>query len=350
MFFGNRLDDIGPQLTQMHREGGPQVDNAEMSFFVRGLTATGVPKVKGSGELRLDLLKGQRETSADAVAMMQRFDPVAPFESGRRLEKAFWERPGSDMPFQDIFADYLRAHAYESAKRFYAEAEPFLDERVGFSNQIGPRRFALAMLDNDREAMREALEASATGSAADIVMNMMFALSQNDDKTLERMTDAFHERYPDADPAKDMALKLKGFLALLPAFKNPENPDHGKALDYFGKYNQWPTLQWMYLQKAKLSAEDGVRFLGGKDTDPERRMMVAYLLKDKALFAKTYDDFDASVRNDPHGDKHWQNMAFVILHWLRNDLLEVPVPAGQTDLKPPGAETLLQAYAKAAGK
>jgi hypothetical protein len=344
LYFSHLWDDISPTLLRMHREGGPRVDNAALRFYAYGLTPVGAKRVAGSDELRVELLKAQTETSVSAAKVMQVFDPLPPFESAQRLEKIFWQRPGNDLPYGEIFADYLRAHAYASAKRFYSEAEPFLDERAGFANGIGARRFTLALLEGDRAAMDEALKASASGSAADLVMHMMLALSEEDYRLLEQRADIYHDYYQDADPKEDMALKLKGFLPLVPAFKNPKHPDHAKALNYFGAYNKWPTLQWVFVQKAKLSTEEAIRFLGGKDTDLERRLLVAYLLKDKELFSRTYDELAASYRNDPYQRKNWSTMAFVLIHWLRNDLLGVPVPAEQPDLKPPGVRPLLEAF------
>ncbi len=85
--------------------------------------------------------------------------------------------------------------------------------------------------------------------------------------------------------------------------------------------------------------EEAVRFLGGKTTNTERREMVAYLLKDKDLFTRAYDELERGRR---HGGQQWSNMAFVVVHYLRNELLDMPVPADQTDLKPPGARSLQQ--------
>lgn len=349
LFFSGARDAIAIELGRMQGEGGPQVDSGELSFFAYGLRPSGAKTSPGSDELRLKLLAGQAEPSAASyAASWGKYEELPPFEAAQESEKLFWRRPGSDLPYDQIFSDYVRAHAYESARRFYKQSEDVASDSVGFSNSMGPQRFTLALLENDEAAMKEALNASSSGSYSDMVVNMVAAAAEGDFKALAAQVDECLDRYPPQDEAKgDMMTMLKGFLPLVPALKDASSADHAKALDYFAKYSQWPTLQWVFIRGANLPVEQAVRFLGGKDTDVERRMLVAYLLKDREMFTKAYDEIDSSNKR---GGKKWSTMAFVVAHYLRNDLLAVPTPAAQVDLKPPGAESVLQALNAAAPK
>ncbi len=342
LYFANKRRDITPLLRRQLAEGGPLILSAETEFFVvgQGLDRVGVTEVPGSDALRLDLVQSAPEpTTAQLGASWGRFSGKPPFETAQEMEKLFWKRPGSHFDYSRVFSDYVAAHAYESAKRFYDQIDGVIDERVGFSNGIGPRRFTLALMENDQPGMIQALKDSETASYSDMVLNIVAAAAMENYEAMETQVNECMERYPasetNANGEEDMMRKLKAFIPLIPALKDPANPDHGKALDFFQKYQSWPTLQWVLIQKAKLPPEEAVRFLGGKDTDPERRMLVAYLLKDKKLFQTTFDLFKGE----------WKNMAFVCIHYLRNELLDVPAPREQPDLKPPNAQSLTQALA-----
>lgn len=343
LYFSGRRKDIAPLLRRQRAEGGPLTDEAEISFFENALTPVGTTQCPGTDALRLDLIASQAEPSGRQIAITWDLSHTTPpLEKAQSLEKIFWQRPGGDLPFESIFSLYVKANAYEAAKRFYGQAEEFIDEDVRFSNGMGPRRFTLALLQDDEPAMQEALKASATGSFTDMVLEMMRSVAQEDFSQLERQVNECLDRYPEADEQKrkhlDYMSALKGFLPLIPALLAPENPQHATALDYFAKWPQWPTLQWLLIQQAKLPVEEAVRFLGGKGTDPQRRMLVACLLKDKDLFTKTYDEFEVQHT------LHWTTMAYMLIHYVRNELLDMPKPAAQPDLKPPEVESPWQAF------
>ena len=341
LFFNHGQKEITPLLRRMNTEGGPLTTYHALTFFAYGLNQYGVPQVPGSNELRLDLLAAQAEPSAAMfLASWGKYDSMPPFQAAQEMEKLFWQRPGSDLPFNEIFSHYLAAHADDSARRFYQQAEGYVNDGIGFSNEMGPRRFTLAMMEKDRNAMQEALEAGATGSFSDMVANMMADAVQEDYRALESQIDSCLQRYPPQPGKESMMQKLKDFLPLIPALKDPAHVDHARALDFFGAYDQWPTMQWVLLQNAKLPTDEAVRFLNGRNTNPERLAMVAYLLKDKELFAKAFEDMQ---KRRPDGTIKWSNMAFVVVHYLRNNLLDIPVPADQADLKPAEVLSLQEA-------
>ncbi len=341
MYFGHEWDAYTPEVKRLRAEGGPLIDAAELGFYAFHLRPSGAAQMPGSDELRRDLVAAQSEPSGVVVGAMWDADKAGPpFDLARKMEKMFWQRPGDDLPYDQVFTDYIRAHAYESAKRFFTELGEFIDDTVTFSNSTGPRRLTLAMMENDLPGMEEALRGSDSGSYSDMVMNIVSCAAHKDMQGLQNQVNECLERYPphpqNGRGEEDMMSKLKGFLPLVPALNDPADARHAEALDFFGTYTAWPTLQWVFAKNAKLSADETVRFLGGKFTDDERRMMVAYVLKDKELFNTAYASREESVRRG-HA---WSTMAFVVIHYLRNELMDVPVPAEQPDLKPAGTLSL----------
>ncbi len=351
-YFSNLRDEIAPDLTRWRAEGGPRLDAQLLEFFIPtlGLDAEGLVECPGTAEVLRQLIDSRHEPHRPISVSYARLDVLnKPFENAQALEKLFWQRPGDDPVaglwkspananlYDRIFCEYVRAHAYDSAKRFYRQAEPLVKDQDGFIEKLAVRRFALAVLENDKPAMTDALRASATKSFAGTVMNAVAHAIRGDARALEKEVNESIERYGDYG----MMQKLKGFLPLLPALKDSRHRDHGKALDYFGSYNQWPTMQWVLAQEAKLSPEDAVRFLGGPSTDLERRFFVAYLLKDKLLFRQTYQEFEKERRRE---NKEWQTMAFVAVHHLHNQLFELPAPPEEPDLKPAGVKSLQEVF------
>ena len=331
-------EDIGPVMQRYRAEGGPRHDYKLLYFIMRWLKSGEAKKIEGCEQLRRELSQSLPDVSTLQIeAAAPRSEKLPSFEHAQQMERAFWQRPEMHV-FTMIFDEYLRAHAYQSAKRFYDQAEPIITERVLFSNSFGPKRYTLAMLENDRPAMQAALRASSTYSARDLILEMVDCAAREDWAALEKLIADTEERYESFKRPGSSTQRLKGFLPLIPALKDPKHPDHDKALDYFVRSNQWTTLQWLFITKYKLSTEDAVRFLGSLETDPERRLMARYLLKDAPGFEETYNDFRKA--------KHkWSNMGFVLVYYLRNELLQVPVPAQQPDLKPAVTQTIAEAVA-----
>jgi hypothetical protein len=262
----------------------------------------------------------------------------APFEMAQTLEKLYWRKPGSEG-YDTVFRNYLKAHAYAAAKRFYEQSEPLIDNRVGLSNTMGPERCTLALLEGDGPAVEQAQRASATGSATAMIMNLIVCATRDDVAGVEAQLAGYRERYGDVGDEKlnrkADAQRLKEFIPLWPAFREAAHPDHEKALDHLKFCTKWPTLQWMLLRNAKLNRADAVRFLGGVETDPDRRLLVFYLQRDKESFEKTYKTIKTSPR-----------MLSVVIQYLRNELLEIPVPPDQPDLKPADAESITETVLK----
>ncbi len=329
-------DDIGPMMQRCRAEGGPRHDYMLLYFIMERLKSGEKEMIKGYEQLRRELSQSLPDISTMQLAASAPHNEKLPaFEHAQQMERAFWQRPDLHL-FPRIFEEYLRAHAYQSAKRFYNQAEPLISERVLFSNTLGPQRYTLAMLENDSPTMQAALQSNSTCSARDLLLEMTDSAVREDWAALEKQTASAEERYDSFKRPDSAPRQLRGFLPLIPALKDPKHADHAKALDYFARDRHWAALQWYFIKKYKLSTEDAVRFLGSLTTNPERRLAVQYLLKDAPGFDSTYNSF-VKARHK------WSTTGLVLVHYLRNELLNVQVPSQQPDLKPATAQTITQA-------
>ncbi|MDW8343519.1 MAG: glycogen-binding domain-containing protein [Verrucomicrobiae bacterium] len=253
-------------------------------------------------------------------------------EHAQELERIYWLKPGQSG-YRDVFGAYLDAHAYRAAKRFYAQAREVVSNRVGFDT-MAAQRYALAWLEQDEAGMREALRDGATGSARDFIMQACHAAVEGRWDDLREIVEQGEERYEEFRRRGSSWQRLKGFLPLLPALADPNHPERAKALDYFLHDRDWPTLQWIMIKKFGLGVEDAVRFLGGRTTHPERRVLVFYLLGEKEEFQRVFEELDKK--------KGWPAMGYVLGRFLRNQWFNVPVPDNQPDLRPADAVSLEQ--------
>ncbi len=101
-----------------------------------------------------------------------------------------------------------------------------------------------------------------------------------------------------------MTVTLQGYLPYLPALRDPADPKHGKALDYFAKNNDYISLQWILMKRARLTPEEGIRFFGGPQTDWVRQFVVLALQQDKEGFARKYDDHERNRRKTHQEFEH----------------------------------------------
>ncbi len=332
-YHARKRERILPYIDRIRAEGGTLCDSRILKWFADDLRSDGVLLVPGAAGYKKKFAHEQKQATLQTINILwDEYEKMPLFERAKELERLYWQGASENL-YYEIFEDYIKTHAYDAAKRFCRQVQPRI-ESVTFSNSLGSRRFTLAMLEKDEKAMGEAIVASATGSFQDMVLNIAAAACQNNMKAMERQVDECLERY---GKDSEMMNTLKGFIPLVPALKDASHPEHTKALDYFATNHHWPTLQWIFIKNAKLDTDESVRFLGGRETDWERQLLVLFLLKDKETFKAKYNDQEKYGRSQ---DRHWSNMAFILIHYLRNELLEVPIPADQPDLKPAGAMTL----------
>jgi hypothetical protein len=122
------------------------------------------------------------------------------------------------------------------------------------------------------------------------------ALSEQEDDT-NALTDNVQElidRYETQKGPDSRGRRLLAFLPLLPALHDPQNSDHKKALEYFGRNDSWLMLRWFWIEKFNLKAPDAVTFLGGRETDRARRVLVCYLDRNAQALADSISQINAS--------------------------------------------------------
>jgi len=332
-------DQVVPFLSRFHTEGGAAGDATALHVLVNN-TGNAASKIPGRQKLQEELARSLIEPSILQLntTWEQKYEKLPFFERGQELEKVFWDAP--DIGIHGwIFHNYLMAHADTSAKRFYGQVAGVVGNSINFANGIGQMRYALAALDGDRAAMKQALADSNSGSLGNMRMLVWEAVITDNAAALRRQLDEAIERYPSS--AAQMR-RLKGFLPLLPALADPKHADRKQALDYFVNDSQWTFLQWILIRKHGLPVKEAVQFLGGTETDGVRQVMISFLNKDKIRFEEQYEKIS---RTDGY------TMArLVLLLRLRKDLLELQEPSGQLDLKLAKAQTVEQAMLEALEK
>ena len=338
-YHGKKRGQIIPYIKRVRAEGGGFCDGYLGLWFADDLREDGMARVPGAKEYKEQFALERKAKGMDpsTLDMLDRdFEKLPALEQARQYEGYFWNDDCAGM-HGDIFNLYITAHAYDSAKRFYTQVEPEI-EAVTFSVNLGPRRQVLAYLEKDEAAMAEVLVASRTASYSNYSMQVLDAASKGYFNAMAKFVDQCIEHYGEG---KEIVL-LKGFLPLLPALGDPANPEHEKALDYFKKSPEWIALQWVLADQANLSPEERIRFFGGLDTDWERKLVVLAIKGDKEAFENNYAERGKTWRVTGH---MWT--ASVLLHHLRNELLSIPVPADQGDLRPADAMPLAQRVLKA---
>jgi hypothetical protein len=148
-------------------------------------------------------------------------------------------------------------------------------------------------------------------------------------------TDELIERYEQDEGPLSAGRVLKSFVPLLDALKDPQAPRRGEALDHFAKSDNWVTLRWIWIQKYKLSTDDAIRFLGGKETDAYRRVLVLYLQKNQSAIGAAHQAYI-----EGHSFK---GMGRVLASWLARDLCQAKGSIEEVDLRPANAKSVRQA-------
>jgi len=251
-------------------------------------------------------------------------------ERAKQLERLYWRNPDSQME-EWVFLQYAKAGAFGAARRFYIESRENLLDRVLTSNGLGLDAYIVGYLKGDAELRQMALQDSRSGSYSDMVLHMWDAAIQDDRKQLRSEVDNLIERYEKESGPNAMGARLKSFIPLLPALAEPKNPKHKEAIGYFGPDKNAVLIRWIWIEKFKLSKEDAIAFLGGRETDAARRVMVGYLEGD---VGQTQMVADALMRRHDAQDSHCILAKFLSMK-LDAGAREPEVP----DLKPGGVSS-----------
>jgi hypothetical protein len=327
-----QTEEILPILTRLRAEGGPGGDALALSTLMNMASST-IQATPGLLKLQQNFAAGLLEPNYDQLRVIWRdqYANTSRFERAQIMEKLFWDAPGTHIE-EWIYYDYIASHAFTSARRFYDQLTRAMQNPIFYAGGLGSMRHFEALLDNDRPAMLSALADCESGSYDHMHMLIRDAIHQEDDKGLERMINEMRLRYPTSDPK--LLENMRGFLPLLPALRATNHVDRARALDYFANKSGWAVLQWILIQKYRLSTEEAVRFLGGDDTDVTRRGLICYLRKDKAGFTKILEQAQQA---------NFSGVTAFLFYRLQKDLFQITEPEGQKDLRPASAQSIEQA-------
>jgi hypothetical protein len=159
------------------------------------------------------------------------------------------------------------------------------------------------------------------------MINVWEAAAQADDRAVREVAESAIDRYGTGASTKRMT-RLLEFLPLLPALEDSHHARHAEALEFWGKDPDWTVLRWIWIRRFKLSAEDGITLIGGRENERSRKALIG------ALEGKRDDIQDAL--NDLTA--HLVSIGSVeTLAFCEGLKVAKPAPFNEPDLKPKDA-------------
>ena len=273
-----RIDLIGALVDSIREEAGPMGAAAALSYFTsirRDQVGQLAPRIDTWTAKLAEELPQPSRLSIRAVWQREFVDKPL-LDTARELERLYWQNP--DCELEDwIFLYYAKAGAFNAARRFYLESRENLLDSVKTSNALGQYAYLVGYIKNDGSLRAMALEDSRSGSRSDMILHIWDAAIRDDRIELASQAEEMFRRYDQEDGPKSLSGKLKRFLPLLPALTDVNDPKHKQAVIFFGNDPGFVILRWLWIDKFKLSKDDAIAFLGGRETDATRRVMVSYL-------------------------------------------------------------------------
>jgi hypothetical protein len=339
----NLPDDQLQVMQRYHAECGPKSDALALEYLGDCFTDKDFDARLKLKQFREQIAEAAAEPTELQVTALyrKRYAGLANAEKAQDYEKIFWENPDGRLE-QDVFNNYISGGAWKSAKRFYTQVRNVISRDVKFSNMLAPQAWMMGFLTGDEDLMEMALEDSNTGSYPSMVTAIWHDAAHERTDEMEKQLNELIGRYESEQGPRSQGRMMKSFIPLIPALKNPEDPQHGEALDHFGKSENGILLRWILIQKYKLSVEDAIRFLGGKETDLLRRILVLYLQNDKKPMHQAFFDYISGGGNRGAGRP--------LAAWATGQLQNLPSNFREVDLKPPGAKSIQQAVLEQLGK
>jgi hypothetical protein len=323
---GNLIPEVTRYMEVLRDEGGPLAATEVLQYL------TSINKNERTNVPKADVLMPQlgeklpETTKIHLSAVFQRkYGDKDPFEIAQSLERLYWQDVSSGFE-NEIFAHYLMAGAYKSARRFFVQTAPYALDPVLVSNTRGSVAFVMGYVLNDPELRRMAMKVSRSGSASDMYMHIWEAAIRDDLPQLKQHVEELIDRYQSRSGADSSGRRVLKFLPLLPALKDPAHPSRSDALRYFGNEPGWTILRWIWIEKYKLPKADAVTFLGGRETDAFRHILVCSL-EGNAEAAK------AALK--PYADSvpRFNEQLFLAYH-LTHQLQKAQFNKDEPDLKP----------------
>jgi hypothetical protein len=286
----NRIDLITELVDSVKDQEGPLGAVAALSYLssIRQDLRGSLPKAEQWMETLADRLPQPTRLYINAV-WHKKFDGMSMLETAQELERLYWQNPDSEIE-DGVFLYYAKAGAFDAARRFYIESRPNLLDPVRTSNALGHYAYIVGYLKNDARLREMALQDSESSSYRDMLLRVWDAAVHDDREQLKEQIDELIERYESTQGPKSRGARMKQFLPLLPALANARNPKHKEAISYFGNEASWVMLRWIWIEKFKLSKDDAIAFLGGRETDAARHVLVCYLDGETEKTAQAADD------------------------------------------------------------
>jgi hypothetical protein len=320
------------ELIDAFRQEAGSAAAAEILLYLTGIRSdlrAPIPRVNEFMAALADRLPQPTKVYIDSV-WEQRFQGKPKLAQAQEMEKLYWRNPDGGLEDWVVWL-YGEAGAYKALRRFYAQArENFLDP-VRTSNRVGPNAYVAGYLLNDPALRSMALEDSRSGSFKDMMMHIWEAAIRNDSSGLETQVKELIERYESDKAPESTGRRLLGFLPLLPALRDPKHVSHQNAIRYFEKSAGWTVLRWIWIRKYELPKEDAIAFLGGREADLFRRVLISYLENDPRQTADAYSQLEKE--NKVTGDQMF------LAGFLSRQIQNQPSVDNLPDLKPADASS-----------
>jgi hypothetical protein len=337
-----RFDSISNLVESLQHEGGPTAASCVLCYLapIRQDQLAPLPKAAEWETELAEQLTQPTELSMQ-VYRVQKLVGKPFVEQAKELERLYWQNPDSGT--EDIvFFHYAGGGALDAAKRFYMESRENLNDSVRTSNGLGHYAYLTGYFKHDATLCAMAMRDSASSSYQDMVLHIWDAATRDDRASLEKIAGELIERYePDAG-RKSTGRKLRDFLPLLPALADVKDPQHKTAIGYFRGDADFVILRWLWIEKFKLSKEDAIAFLGGRETDAARHVLVCRLDGDGESARKAAD----ALMDQENIRAEQRVLARCVSMELAKDTPEPVVP----DLKPAGAVSARTAVMARLGK
>ncbi len=328
--------EIGPLMSALHDQGGSTATSQVLTYLT-ALDQAALEKVPGGTELKPALAKNLPQPSDMYYLAIAGHElaKLEPFSRAQAVERLYWRAPDSRLESR-VFWQYLYAGAYKSARRFYTQVRKNLTDPVAFSNRMGRTAWLLGYLLDDPELRKMAIQDSASGSSADMMIQIWDAAARNNTKELQARVQDYAGRY-DSDRAGDtLGKRLFEFLPLLPALRDSAHEKREQALTHFGKTEMAAIIRWIWIKEFKLPKADAIKFLGGRDTGLFPHVLVQYLEQDEKQTAEALRSIEASG--------NWRDENLLLGRHLWYQLQRQTEPA-DIDLKPAQVSYVREAVA-----
>jgi hypothetical protein len=337
----NLCGEMNVVLRRYHNEGGPKADMLALEWIQDWYSAKDLEMQPELKSLQEEMAEGMGDPTITQVKALyqKRYASLGNAARAEAYEKLFWQNPDCGLE-QDILNGYIFGGAWKSAIRFYKQARETVSRDVGFSNFLTPQVWMMGFLDNDDDLMNLAFEDSDTGSYSSMITAVWHYTAHDQFDKVEQQLSELISRYESEWGPRSLGRTMKGFLPLIPALKDPKHPRHEETLDYFGKSDMAEIFRWILIRKYKLNSQDAIRFLGGKETDRLRRVLVLYLENERGQPIR--DALTDYIANNPGNKGAGRPLACWAAGQTQNRPKEI-VELDEKDLKPADALSIRQA-------